>query len=128
VFGVEWKSPVLLFTVLTSFNLFVVGFLALVYGYARSSEVANGVVTLVLLVAAVVGGSLVPFRQLPSALQTVGQWTMIRMGNYGMESIFESRALWEVFRPSLQLSGGGVILAMIGAWMLRRRFESGQQT
>lgn len=126
VFGVGWRNPVALFAILTSFNILVVGLLSLVYGYARSTEMANGITVFVFLVAAVLGGSFVPFSELPRALRAVGQWTMIRMANVGIERLFQSRPIWEAIQPSLLLAVAGIVLAGIGMVVLRRRFESGR--
>ncbi|UCE47911.1 MAG: ABC transporter permease [Phycisphaerales bacterium] len=126
VFDVGWKNPIMLFVILTAFNLFLMGFLSLVYGYSRSTELAYGIVVFFLLTSSVLGGSLIPFRQLPRGLQAVGRWTMIRMGNYGIESIFNSRGVWEVFRPSLFLIAGGTVLVALGTIVMRKRFESGK--
>jgi ABC-type multidrug transport system permease subunit len=128
VFDVGWKNPIMLFIILTSFNLFLIGFLSLVYGYSRSTELANGIVVFFLLISSVLGGSLIPFRELPQALQKIGRWTMIRMGNYGIESIFYSRGIWEVIRPSLFLIAVGTLLMGLGVIVLRKRFESGKVT
>jgi ABC-type multidrug transport system permease subunit len=128
VFDVGWKSPIMLFIILTSFNLFLMGFLSLVYGYSRSTELAYGIVVFFLLTSSVLGGSLIPFRELPKALQTIGRWTMIRMGNYGIESIFNSRGIWEVVRPSLFLIAVGTLLIGLGTRVMRKRFESGKVT
>ncbi len=126
VFDVGWKNPIMLFIILTSFNLFLTGFLALVYGYSRSIDLANGIVAFFLMTSAVLGGSLVPFRELPKALQKIGRWTMIRMANYGIESIFNSRGVWEVLRPSLFLISVGTLLIGMGTIVMRKRFESGK--
>jgi len=126
VFDVGWKNPTMLFIILTSFNLFLMGFLSLVYGYSRSTELANGIIVFFLLTSSVLGGSLIPFRELPQALQTIGRWTMIRMGNYGIESIFNSRGVWEVLRPSLFLIAVGTLLIGLGTIVMRKRFESGK--
>jgi len=126
VFGVGWRNPVMLFVILTSFNLFVVGLLSLVYGYARSPETANAITVFVFLVAAVLGGSMVPFNELPAALQAAGRWSMIRMAGQGIESLFQSRSIWEALRPSLLLAAAGLVLAAVGTVVLRRRFESGR--
>ncbi len=126
VFDVGWENPVMLFVILTSFNLFLTGFLALVYGYSRSTELAYAIIVFFLLISAVLGGSFMPFNELPRALQTVGRWSMIRMGNYGIESIFQSRAAWEVLRPSLFLAAVGALLAGLGTMVMRKRFESGR--
>jgi ABC-type multidrug transport system permease subunit len=126
VFDVGWKNPIMLFIILTSFNLFLMGFLALVYGYSRSIDLANGIVVFFLMTSALLGGSLVPFRELPKALQKIGRWTMIRMANYGIESIFNSRGVWEVLRPSLFLIAVGTLLIGMGTIVMRKRFESGK--
>jgi hypothetical protein len=68
----------------------------------------------------------VPFRELPKALQKIGRWTMIRMANYGIESIFNSRGVWEVLRPSLFLIAVGTLLIGMGTIVMRKRFESGK--
>jgi len=126
VFDLGWRNPVMLFVVLTSFNVFLLGALALIYGYSRSTELANAITVFVFLLASVLGGSFMPFNELPAALQAVGRWTMIRMGNYGIESLFQARPLWEALRPSLYLMAAGLVLAGAGTAVLRRRFESGR--
>jgi ABC-type multidrug transport system permease subunit len=125
VFDVGWKNPFMLGVILTAFNLFLMGLLALVYGHAKSTDLANGIVIFVLLFSAMLGGSFISFDELPQPLQSVGQWTMIRMGSYGIESLFQSRPLWEVWRPSLILSAMGLLLLGLGIRVIRKRFESG---
>ncbi len=126
VFDVGWRDPVMLFVVLTTFNLLLTGFLALVYGYARSVDLANAIIVLFLMLSSVLGGSLVPFRELPRALQRIGRWSIIRMANVGIESIFGSKGPWEVLRPSLMMAAAGIVLTALGLAVMRRRFESGQ--
>ena len=125
VFDVGWKDPLMLFVLLTSFDVCLTGVLALVYGYARSTELANGIIVFMIMISGFLGGSFMPFRELPRIMQNIGQWTMIRMGIYGIESIFQTRPLWEVVRPSLLLTGAGVILMSMGVRVMRKRFESG---
>ena len=126
VFDVGWKNPLGLLTILTSFNLFLLGLLALIYGYAKSQEVAQGIVILVFLTSSMVGGSFIPFEQLPRTLQHIGYWTMIQMAHYGIESTFQARGPWEIVRPSLYLTGIGLVFIALGVRVLRRRFETGQ--
>ncbi|MCF7973476.1 MAG: ABC transporter permease [Phycisphaerae bacterium] len=126
VFDIGWKNPLGLCTVLTSFNLFLLGLLALIYGYAKSQEVAHGIVILVFLTSSMLGGSFIPFNQLPVTLQRIGYWTMIQMGQYGIESTFQARGPWAIVRPSLYLTGLGLVFIALGVRVLRKRFETGQ--
>lgn len=126
VFDVGWRNPVGLLTILTSFNLCLLGLLSLIYGYAKSQELAHGIVILVFLTSSMLGGSFIPFNQLPGALQRIGYWTMIQMGQYGIESTFKTRGAWEILRPSLYLTGVGMVLIFLGVRVLRKRFETGR--
>jgi ABC-type multidrug transport system permease subunit len=126
VFDVGWKNPVGLLTILTSFNLFVLGLLALIYGYAKSQELAHGIVILVFLTSSMLGGAFIPFSQLPRTLQHIGYWTMIQMGQYGIESTFKTRGPWEIVRPSLYLTCIGLVFIVFGVHVLRKRFQTGQ--
>lgn len=126
VFEVNWWSrPLMLFVLLTSFNLFLLGLLALVNGYAKTNELANSILVFIFLISAVVGGIFIPFSQLPAVLQHICEWTMIRLGNYGIESLFQSRPLWECLRPSIYLSAAGIILMWLGVRVLHRRIVAG---
>lgn len=125
VFGVGWRNPPMLFVVLTSFNLLLIGLLSLIYAYVRSAEAANAIVVFLFMMAAVLGGSFVPFSELPAALQRVGEWTMIRLANTGIENLMQSRPLWDSLRPSLILAVAGTVLAGIGNRVLRKRIETG---
>ena len=128
VFRVGWQNPLGLLTILTSFNLCLLGLLALVYGTAKSQEAASGIVVLVFLTSAMLGGSFIPFNQLPGALQSIGYWTMIQMGQYGIESTFQGRGPWEIVRPSLYLTGIGLVFVAAGVRVLRKRIETGLVT
>ncbi len=125
VFGLGWRNPLMLFAILTSYNVFLIGLLSLVYAYARSTELANAMTVFVFLFAAVLGGSFVPFSELPSMIRAVGQWTMIRLANHGIESLFQSGPIWESLKSCLVLAPAGMVLMGIGTNVLRRRFESG---
>ncbi len=125
VFGVGWTNPAMLWVVLTAFNLFLLGFLSLVYGAARTTDSANAIVVFFLLMSAALGGSFMPFSELPSALQAIGQWSMIRLACVSVENLLQGKSAWAGLRPSLLLCAGGLILLGLGTGVLRRRFESG---
>jgi ABC-type multidrug transport system permease subunit len=62
VFGVGWTNSAMLWVVLTAFNLFLLGFLSLVYGAARTTDSANAIVVFFLLTSWDGGGPKKPGR------------------------------------------------------------------
>lgn len=126
LFGVNWKNPFLLAVVLFSFNISLTGLLAVIYGYSKTTDMANAITVFFIMVSSVLGGSFMPFDQLPAILQSIGNLTIIRQGIYGIESIFRSRPLWEVFRPSIYLVLFGGLGVWIGTMILSKRIQSGK--
>jgi len=127
VFQVNWwNNPLMLLVLLTSFNLFLMGLLAIVYGYARTSDTAGAILTTVFLISTVVAGVFISFNQLPLMVQKIGQWSMIRQGFIGLESIIHARDVWESVRPSLFLSVAGTILMWAGIQVLDKRLRTGR--
>ena len=121
-----WNNPLMLLVVLTSFNLFLMGLLAIVYGYARTSDTAGAILTTVFLISTVVAGVFISFNSLPPMIQKIGQWSMIRQGFIGLEIIIQSGDVWEAVHPSLFLSVAGIILMLAGIQVLDKRLRTGR--
>jgi ABC-2 type transport system permease protein len=75
VFGQGWGDPVGVLALLVSFVLAALAITTLVSVYARSASQADGYVSIVAFVLAMLGGNFLFLGDLPEALQTVARWT-----------------------------------------------------
>ena len=75
VFGQSWGDPVGVLALLIAFVLAALAITTLVSVYARSASQADGYVSIVAFVLAMLGGNFLFLGDLPEALQTVARWT-----------------------------------------------------
>jgi ABC-2 type transport system permease protein len=75
VFGQSWGDPVGVLALLIAFVLAALAITTLVSVYARSASQADGYVSIVAFVLAMLGGNFLFLGDLPDALQTVARWT-----------------------------------------------------
>ena len=75
------------------------GLLALIYALARTKEQANVLSPMVLLLFAMLGGSMFPYENLPAFLQMLGQYTPNRWGVLALQGVARSKPLAELVGP-----------------------------
>ncbi len=123
LFGVRWGNPLLLAAVITASALSMTGLLAFIYSLARTSEQANVIPTIALLICAMLGGSLFPYDQLPHFMQAVGQFTPNHWGIVAFQTVLRARPLAELLAPLAALSAFGVLGAAAGCRLFQRQLQ-----
>lgn len=68
-FGARWGDPLAVLVLILAFLLAALAIATLVSAYVRTESQADGVITVVAFVLAMLGGSFVPIAQMPDALQ-----------------------------------------------------------
>jgi linearmycin/streptolysin S transport system permease protein len=109
LFGIHWGNPPMVAVVIAACALSMTGLLALVYSLARTREQANVMSSLILLVFAMVGGSMFPYESLPGFLQAVGQFTPNRWGVLALRAVAGSKPLAELLKPLTGLVALGAL-------------------
>ena len=116
LFGIKWGPPPKLALVVVIWSGSMTGLMALIYGLARTREQANVISPLVLMVFAMLGGSMFPYENLPKFLQLVGQYTPNRWAVLAMLGVVRSKPWTELVAPVaalLALGGLGSLLAIL---------------
>jgi ABC-2 type transport system permease protein len=126
LFGLHWGNPVLVAVVITACALSMTGLLALIYSLARTREQANVMSSIILLVLAMLGGSMFPYESLPGFLQAVGQLTPSRWGVLALRAVAGSKPLLELAKPLLGLVSLGALGSGLAFVLFRRHLAHGQ--
>ena len=126
LFGIHWGNPLVVAVVIAACALSMTGLLALIYSLARTREQANVMSSVILLVLAMVGGSMFPFESLPGFLQVVGQFTPNRWGVLALRAVAGSKPLVELFKPLLGLVSLGALGSGIAFLLFRRHLAQGR--
>jgi ABC-2 type transport system permease protein len=128
MFGIMWGNPLKLAGVVLVWAFSMTGLLALIFSLARTREQANVLSPLVLMLFAMLGGSMFPYESLPALLQMVGQYCPNRWGVLLLQGVARSKPLVELARPLMGLMALGVLGTGISFILFQRRLANGNRT
>lgn len=126
LFGIRWGNPVKLLLVILLWSGSMTGLLSLIYALAPTREQANVLSPVVLMVFAMLGGSMFPYENLPAFLRMVGQFTPNRWAVLVLQGVVRSRPIAELMTPFaglLAIALGGAVLAYV---LFQRRLAPGR--
>jgi ABC-2 type transport system permease protein len=112
--------------VIAACALSMTGLLALIYSLASTREQANVMSSIILLVLAMLGGSMFPYESLPGLLQAVGQLTPNRWGVLALRAVAGAKPLAELAKPLLGLVALGALGSGFAFVLFRRHLAQGQ--
>lgn len=126
LFGIRWGNPVKLVPVILLWSGSMTGLVSLIFALARTREQANVLSPVVLMLFAMLGGSMFPYENLPAFLRLVGQFTPNRWAVLVLQGVVHSRPLAELTPPFAGLMAvalGGGALAYV---LFKRRLAPGR--
>ena len=125
LFAIHWGNPLKLVLVILLWSGSMTGLLSLIYALAATREQANVLSPVVLVVFAMLGGSMFPYENLPGLLRMVGGYTPNRWGVLVLQGVARARPITELMTPLaalLAIGLGGTVLAYM---LFRRRLAEG---
>ena len=125
LFGMKWGNPLLVLTVVVVWTLSMTGLLAVIYSVVRTREQASVLSPMVLLLCAMLGGSMFPYDSLPKFLQMVGQFTPNRWAVLVLQGTARGRPLGEFLAPLAGLFALGVVGSLLAFVLFRRQLADG---
>jgi ABC-2 type transport system permease protein len=127
MFGIRWGNPLKLALVVAAWAFSMMGLLAVVYASVRTREQANVFSPLVLMVIAMLGGSMFPYENLPGFLQILGQFTPTRWAVLALQAVAHARPLAEVARPFAGLFAVGALGSLLAFFLFEGKLSAGRR-
>lgn len=123
LFGINWGNPLKLAAVVPIWAGSMTGLVAVIFAVARTREQANVISPLVLLVCAMLGGSMFPYENLPGFLQMVGRYTPNRWAVLTLQGVAQSKPLLESDGAMAGLLGVGILGSLLAFCLFKRRLK-----
>jgi ABC-type multidrug transport system permease subunit len=82
--------------------------------------------SVILLVLAMVGGSMFPYENLPGFLQVVGEFTPNRWGALALRDVASAKPLVELLKPLIGLVALGALGSGMAFFIFKRQLAQGQ--
>jgi ABC-2 type transport system permease protein len=125
-FSVDLGDPLALLFHTVATILMCTGVITFLYGAISNERVADAVMSVVIIVMALFGGSMVPIEQMPPALQAVGRFSPVFWASDGMKRIFLMGAgVSDIGINILILVLLGVCTLIPGTLLIRGRIAKG---
>ena len=126
LFGIHWGNPFALALALAACAFSMTGLLSFTYSLARTREQANVMSSAVLLLFAMVGGSMFPFESLPKFLQMVGQFSPNRWGVLALRGVAAAKPMAALLHPLLGLLALGALGTTLAFFLFGRQLSQGR--
>jgi ABC-2 type transport system permease protein len=125
MFGVSWGNSFKLAATVAAWAGSMTGLLSMIYALARTREQANVLSPMVLMVFALLGGSMFPYENLPAFLQQLGQCTPNRWAVLALQGVARSKPLAELAAPLAGLVVLGAVGSLLAFFLFKRRLAYG---
>jgi len=125
LFGMKWGNPVRLAVVVAAWAGSMTGLLGLIFGLARTRDQANVLPPLVLLLFAMLGGSMFPYENLPAFLQMLGQYAPNRWAALALLAVARSKPLVDLAGPLAALVALGGFGSLLAFFLFGRQLANG---
>ena len=125
-FGIQIGRPGPLVLHFVGTILMCTGLITFFYGFLRSERAADALLSVVIIVLCLFGGSMVPFEQMGKGLQRVGRFSPVFWAIDGFKKIL----VWDMGFEGIALNlavlyGTGIVMIVAGIVLLRGRIRRG---
>ena len=125
LFGLKWGNPLKLAVAMAAWGVSMTGLLALIFALAHTKEQANVLSPLVLLVCAMLGGSMFPYDNLPAFLQKLGQYIPNRWAVLALQGVARAKPMTELAGPLGGLVALGAVGSLLAFFLFKSRLADG---
>lgn len=125
LFSINWGRPDILIVIIFCVNILIAGFISFLYTFIRTERQAGALMSSVIVVMALLGGSMVPVSNFPPFVQKISRLTV----NYwGLEAFSKNimgepvSQIWPVVSGMLVV---GILLAFVSSFLLKNNLKKG---
>lgn len=124
-FSIKWGNMFIVFLIVLCLNILIAGFIAFLYIFIRTEQQAGAVLSSVILVMSLLGGSMVPVENFPEFIQKISKLTV----NYWGIKAFHSTIMKEPFVELIPILLGmvfvGVLLSFACSFFIQNNLKKG---
>ena len=125
LFSIYWGNLFTVFSIVLCLNICIAGFIAFLYSFIKTEQQAGAVLSSVILVMSLLGGSMIPIENFPSFIQSISKVTL----NYWGLKAFRMAMMKESFTALIPILIGmvlaGILLSLISSRFIQNNLKKG---
>jgi ABC-2 type transport system permease protein len=125
-FGMDLGSPIVLAVHLSATIFMITGLMTFCFGLIKSERAAEAIVSVLIIVISLLGGSMIPISQMGGMLREIARFSPAYWASDGFMEIFLNQAgLADILQNIAILAGIGLVTLLPGTWLLGRNLRKG---
>ncbi len=125
VFSIYWGDPVSVTILVICLNILIAGFISFLFSFVRTERQAGALLTTVILLMSMLGGSMVPVENYPPIILKFSKLTLNYWGITAFKNIMRDEPLATIVPILFFMVVAGVLLSVLGSYLLNRNLQRG---
>ncbi len=125
IFSIHWGNFFLIFFIVLCLNIMIAGFISFLYSFIRTERQAGAVMSSVIIVMALLGGSMIPVENFPSFIQIISKFTLNYWGIQAFLKAAVGSPLQEIFPILTGMVLAGILFSLLGSYFLNTSLKKG---
>ena len=123
IFSINWGNPVSVALLVLCLNILIAGFISFLFSFVRTERQAGALLTTVILLMSMLGGSMVPVENYPPVILKFSKLTLNYWGITAFKNIMRGEPLSAIAPILLFMVVAGVLLSILGSYFMNKNLK-----
>jgi len=123
IFSINWGDPVSVALLVLCLNILIAGFISFLFSFVRTERQAGALLTTVILLMSMLGGSMVPVENYPPVILKFSKLTLNYWGITAFKNIMQGEPLSAIAPILLFMVVAGVLLSILGSYLMNKNLK-----
>ncbi len=125
LFSIYWGNLFTVFSIVLCLNICIAGFIAFLYSFIKTEQQAGAVLSSVILVMSLLGGSMIPIENFPSFIQSISKVTLNYWGLEAFRMSMKKEPFMELIPILLGMVLAGILLSLVSSRFIQNNLKKG---
>lgn len=125
LFSIQWGNLFIVFLIVFCLNIMLAGFISLIYSFIQTERQAGAVLSSVIIVMSMLGGSMIPVENFPPLVQQISKITLNYWGLKAFHKAIQHAPFQEMAPILVGMLGAGILFSVAGSFFLKSNLRKG---
>ncbi len=125
LFSIYWGNLFTVFSIVLCLNICIAGFIAFLYSFIKTEQQAGAVLSSVILIMSLLGGSMVPVDTFPSFIQPISKVTLNDWGFEAFRMAMKKESFTALIPILIGMVLAGILLSLVSSRFIQNNLKKG---
>ena len=125
LFGIQWGNFFSVLLIVLCLNILIAGFISFLYSFIKTENQAGALLTSVILVMSLLGGSMIPVANFPQIIQNASKLTVNYWGMEAFRMSIMKKPIIGLMSILFGMLAAGIVLSLISSFFIQNNLKKG---